>query len=512
MEKDTLYEIITKTGFLVTIAAAAISTVAVFQRKPAKKLGYKTFNIDYTMHKENRARLLLRLSTGLSTNSAVILRGGSELPNYDTDTNHAFRQESFFHYLFGVKEPNCYGVLTLKKAILFVPRMDKDSELWEGPRKSLDWFKSHYLVNACYYTDEINQTLTEHEINNLLILNGTNLDSKLPTALIPTFTGIEDYTRDLDVLHNELVECRVIKTEKELNLLRYINYISSLAHIECMHQIEPGMYEYHSESTFLHTCYTLGGARFHAYTCICGSGANASALHYGHAGSPNIKQLTNGEMFLNDMGCELHCYASDITCTYPIDGKFTPDQKMIYEGVLKSHDAVCGAISEGVKWKDLHILSHRVLIEHFIDTGFFKNGTVDEIFENDLSVYFYPHGLGHFMGLDVHDVGGYEKGQTRETSKLLRYLRCGRELKSGMVITVEPGWYFIEAQIEDLLKSDAKKYVDLDMLERFRGTGGVRIESDIIVRKNGCENMTKVPRTCGEIERVMAGGEWSKEP
>lgn len=246
-------------------------------------------------------------------------------------------------------------------------------------------------------------------------------------------------------------------------------------------------------------------SRLHAYTCICGSGENAATLHYGHAGAPNDKILNSGDIFLNDMGAELHGYSSDITCTFPVNGVFSEDQRVIYEGVLKAHDAVIAAVKPGVEWTDMHLLSHRALSEHLLEFGLFQNATVDELMDHEISAYFYPHGLGHLMGLDVHDVGGYPEGIVRSEKRILRKLRCGRPLEENMVVTVEPGCYFIDAQIEELLQDPSlSKFVNQGILARFRDSGGVRIESDIIVRSNGAENMTKVPRTVTEIEETMS--------
>ncbi|GMF40767.1 unnamed protein product [Phytophthora lilii] len=262
--------------------------------------------------------------------------------------------------------------------------------------------------------------------------------------------------------------------------------------------------EFHAESDFLHYVYSNGGARFHAYTCICGSGHNASAQHYGHAGAPNDKLLEDGDLFLNDMGGELHGYASDITCTFPVNGVFSPDQRMLYEGVLKAHDTVMAAIKPGENWVDMHILANRVMTEHMLQHGLLQNGTVDDMMEHEVSSYFTPCGLGHLMGLDVHDVGGFPAGHVRSTKRSLQKLRCVRKLEKNMVITVEPGWYFIEAQLRIALADPTiSSFINLDVLARFRGTGGVRIESDVVVTATGVENMTQVPRTVKEIEATM---------
>ncbi|KAF0683475.1 Aste57867_24509 [Aphanomyces stellatus] len=482
------------------------------EQRKAGKFAYEVYEIDYSMHREHREKLMDRMQAlpSLSPLSSVVLHGGAELSEYDTDTTVPFQQESMFQYLFGVKEPDCAGVLDLtsRKSFLFVPRLSAEWALWCGDRHPLEWFRSHYGVDEVHFVDELASVLAARGTQTLYLLHGVNLDSGLTTQTTSDFPGIEQFTVDKSALHNELVECRVIKTEKELDLLRWVNRLSSTAHIEVMKTIVPGMVEFHAESTFLHSCYSKGGARFHAYTCICGSGHNASALHYGHAGAPNDKVLNDGDIFLNDMGADYHGYASDITCTFPVNGVFSEDQKFIYNGVLKAHDAVIAAMKPGVEWTDMHLLSQRVLTEHLLAGGLFQNGSVDELMKAEITAYFYPHGLGHLMGLDVHDVGGYLPGVKRTDTRMLRKLRCGRTLEKNMVITVEPGCYFIEGQLEELLSDPATaKYVNHDVLARFRGFGGVRIESDIIITEEGAENMSHlVPRTVEAVEKIMQSG------
>ncbi|KAL0586410.1 hypothetical protein ABG067_004023 [Albugo candida] len=526
-----------KALFSAATCAAAIATVSIWQKQREKKLLLNTiisssqsestigqrlcnetdtthcelYSIDYSMHSENRQKALSRLRSSLLQSqyeqSAILLHGGDEISRYDTDTCYNFQQESFFQYLFGVREPGCAGMVDVAtgQSVLFIPRQSEEWELWCGERKPTSYFVSHYLVDKVFYVDEVKTVLEkEYSVRKLFFLNGLNLDSRLRTTTTSQFNGMEAFEIDSDSLHPILVECRVRKSEKELDLLRYVNELSSEAHINVMKTIRPGMMEFHAESSFLHYCYTKGGARFHAYTCICGGGSNAATLHYGHAGAPNDKMLDSGQLLLNDMGAELHGYVSDITCTFPINGTFTPDQKFIYEAVLKAHDTVIEAIKPGTSYIGLHLLSHRVLTQVFLEHGFFRNGTVDELMHHQISAYFYPHGLGHLMGLDVHDVGGYLPGSDRSDKKILSKLRLGRVLEVGMVLTVEPGCYFIDAQLSAALEDpNIANFINQEMLTRFRGTGGVRIESDIIVTSSGAENMTKVPRTVEAIEDMM---------
>ncbi|MCI4378933.1 hypothetical protein PGIGA_G00221930 [Pangasianodon gigas] len=306
------------------------------------------------------------------------------------------------------------------------------------------------------------------------------------------------------LLHPIIVECRLIKTDMELEVLRYTNRISSEAHKEIMKYVKPGHKEYEMESLFRHYCYSRGGMRHTSYTCICGSGTNSSILHYGHAGAPNDKTIQDGDMCLFDMGGEYYCYSSDITCSFPANGKFTPDQKAIYEAVLKSSRAVLAAIKPGVKWTEMHRLADRVHLEELVKIGILR-GNVEDMLKVHLGSVFMPHGLGHLLGIDVHDVGGYPEGVERVDEPGLRSLRMGRVVQERMVLTVEPGIYFIHHLLDQALASPQQcAFINADVLARFRNFGGVRIEDDIAVTADGVELLTCVPRTVEEIEAFMA--------
>jgi Xaa-Pro dipeptidase len=236
--------------------------------------------------------------------------------------------------------------------------------------------------------------------------------------------------------------------------------------------------EYQLESLFHHYIYYRGGCRLLAYTCICACGPNAATLHYGHAGAPNDRTLEKGDIALLDMGAEYHCYCSDITCTYPVSGVFDDRQKMIYAGVLKSVRAVEEAMKPGVKWTDMHRLATRVILEHLTENGLLA-GDVDAMVAANLGKIFLPCGLGHFVGLDTHDVGGYLEGYPERVDEGpygIKKLRTARVLEEGMVLTIEPGIYFIASLLDTAQADpDLSKFLTLK-LDEFRTFGGVRLE------------------------------------
>mmetsp|Transcript_49832 Transcript_49832/g.125276 ORF Transcript_49832/g.125276 Transcript_49832/m.125276 type:complete len:479 (-) Transcript_49832:107-1543(-) len=472
-------------------------------------LGLDTHKVPMSLHAENRARLIDALGEKARQAGAfVLLEGGVEEPSYDTDRTPVFRQESFFQWAFGVSESGAYGAIDLcnKKSILFIPRLPEEYIIWMGKIQPPQFFKDKYEVDCVCYTDEVAAVLTARGASLLYTMAGQNSDSKR-FFKPPHFEGMGAFQVDQAVLFPIITECRVFKTDAELEVLRATNRVSSAAHEEVMRRCRPGMMEYQLESIFRHHCYYHGGHRHVAYTCICASESNAATLHYGHAGAPNDRHMRDGDMVLLDMGGEYHCYASDITRSYPVNGRFTPQQKAIYNIVEEMQDAVFGQLREGVLWTDMHLLALRVLCAGLLRLGVLR-GTVEELMGAHVGALFMPHGLGHFMGLDVHDCGGYNVGcPARVMLPGIKNLRTAREMKERMVVTVEPGCYFIWEVLQKAIadKDGQGRFLVEEELVKYKDFGGVRIEDDVIVWKDRCENMTTCPRAVDAIEMIMAG-------
>jgi Xaa-Pro dipeptidase len=271
-----------------------------------------------------------------------------------------------------------------------------------------------------------------------------------------------------------------------------------------MQQCRPGMSQHQLESTFLHHVYYHGGCRRVSYTCICATGHHGAILHYPNNDAPVI----DGSMALLDMGGEYRCYASDITCSYPVNGTFTPTQRSIYNAVLEAHNAVLAALKPGVNWVDMHKLALRIMCGRLLEAGVLQNGTVDELMSHKIMRLFQPHGMGHLIGLDVHDVGGYlddcpPRPEDADCSKL----RTARDLDAGYYVTVEPGCYFNPTLLTEAFQdASIKAFFNEDLIRStFWNFGGVRIESDILITEDGAVNFTVVPRTVEEIEATMRG-------
>lgn len=474
---------------------------------PSYWLGNETLKVPAALFALNRKRLCdrLRNNRDVPKDAIVVLQGGEETNRYCTDTGILFRQESFFHWAFGVTEQGCYGAIDINtgRSIIFVPKLPESYAVWMGKIHAPEHFKQKYAVDEVQYSCDIAKVLSAKSPSVLLTLRGVNTDSG-SVCREASFEGISRFSVNNTLLHPEIVECRVFKTDMELEVLRYTNRVSSEAHKEVMKAAKIGMREYELESVFLNYCYARGGMRHTSYTCICGSGDNSSVLHYGHAGAPNDKILENGDMCLFDMGGEYYCYSSDITCSFPANGKFTADQREIYEAVLKSSRAVMNAVKPGVAWPDMHRVADRIHLEELTRIGILK-GNVEDMIKAHMGAVFMPHGLGHFLGIDVHDVGGYPEGVDRIDLPGLKSLRTARALQERMVLTIEPGIYFIDHVLDQALANPSQScFINKQVLQRFRGFGGVRIEDDIAVTANGMELLTCVPRTVEEIEAFMA--------
>lgn len=491
---SVLYQLATKCRFSINSSVKMATSWS---------MGPGTLEVPLSLFAKNRSRLADKLKSG----QVVVLQGGEDISHYDTDIEYVFRQESYFTWICGVREPGCYFALDVatRKAHLFIRRLPEDYEIWMGKLLSCDDFKKIYAVDEVHYVDELQSVLKSLNPETLLTLCGPNTDSGL-TAKEAVFEGIDEFKVDNEILFPIIAELRVIKTPEEIEVLRYVCKVSSDAHKQVMLYAKPGRKEYQCESVFLDHCYRVGGCRHVSYTCICGSGHNGATLHYGHASAPNSKLIHDGDMCLFDMGGNYAGYAADITCSFPANGKFTEDQKLIYEAVLAGRDAVIREAKPGVLWTDMHLAANRAMLEHLKKGGLLQ-GDVEDMIANGIHGILQPHGLGHLLGLDVHDVGGYLPHCPPRPSGPLARLRTARPLLANMTLTIEPGCYFIPRLLDGAKNNPAQaKFFNWEKLDKFRGFGGVRIEDDVLITEAGVENLTFVPRTIAEIEEHMANG------
>jgi Xaa-Pro aminopeptidase len=448
----------------------------------------------------------------------ALLPTAPELPR-NRDTDFPYRHDSYFYYLTGFEEPGAWLAITasgkgaqgIKSTLLCRPK-DLEREIWDGIRLGPQAAPAELGVDQAFSSDTLDEKMPELLANQKAVWfpfathKGleTQVDGWLNQVRAKVRLGVECPQSQHD-LCRLLDEMRLVKDSHEIAILRRAGEISAGAHVRAMQTsaamlragkpgpggLKDGLREYHLEAELLHE-FRRHGAQFPAYTSIVAAGANACVLHY-RAGNAELK---NGQLCLIDAGCELDGYASDITRTFPANGKFTPAQRILYDIVQASQEAAIQTIRPGQRFNDPHDAATRVLIEGMLDTGLLaktKHGNVDDVLASGAYKQFYMHRTGHWMGMDVHDCGDYtEPGSAPQEEKDAQgktvMKKPSRILKPGMVLTVEPGLYVRPA------KGVPKKFWDI----------GIRIEDDALVTSQGCELLTRgVPVRSDEIEALM---------
>mmetsp|Transcript_11511 Transcript_11511/g.12640 ORF Transcript_11511/g.12640 Transcript_11511/m.12640 type:complete len:438 (+) Transcript_11511:31-1344(+) len=419
---------------------------------------------------KNRTRLFAALEKRVTGPFLVHVEGGKQkLRNADVDL--VFRQESDFLWLTGCDYPDCSIVLDSvgKKAILFVPKPDERYAVWHGTPETLEQIKSKFGIDVQYDEDKMKMFGMQNKMRLVL-----ELSAKEPAGVMgPT-----------SVLRTVINELRSIKTEEEIALMKAISKVSSDAHAHVMKIVTPGSYEFQLESEFYNYC-GIRGMRHQAYLPIVGTGKNGAVLHY----MTNTDEIKDGDLVLIDAGGELSGYASDITRTFPANGKFTPLQKEVYEIVLNCQKKCIERIKPGLDFNlELKVLAEEFLLEGLLKAEFIQ-GPMVMLKRNKIARVFMPHGLGHLLGLDVHDTSMYPKVPLAE----------------GMIVTIEPGIYFNGYLIDEAFKNEeVVKFLNTKKIEKCRNFGGIRIEDDILVTKDGYENLTVIAKETSEIEAIMA--------
>jgi Xaa-Pro aminopeptidase len=428
-----------------------------------------------TQFVHRRNKLAERIQTGIAvmpTNKEVVRNKDAHFP---------YRFDSYFHYLTGFGEPESVIVIfggKTPRSILFCRDKNEEKEIWDGFRHGPEAAKNLFHFDAAHSIDEIDQILPQLIENKDTIYTPLGVDAAWDRQMMRWLNQTRSRVREgiaapdglIDV-RGILDEMRLIKDSSELDTMRQAATISAQAHVLAMSATTPGKYEYEIEAELLYH-FKKNGSQFPAYTSIVAGGGNACVLHY----IENNAVLNDGDLLLIDAGCELNGYASDITRTFPVNGKFSGPQKAIYELVLAAQNAAIGATSAGNSWQAPHDAATKVLAQGFIDLKL-CHGSLDKVLENREYFRYYMHRTGHWLGMDVHDVGNYKVGGE------------WRALEPGMVLTIEPGCYISSAP---------------DIPEHFWNIG-IRIEDDAIVKEdNGCEIITSgAPKTIRDIESLM---------
>ena len=421
-----------------------------------------------------------KLGAMLPKNSAVVIAGAA-VQYRNADSSHAFRQDSNFWYLTGFNEPESTLVLLINESkdvqsIAFVPKKDALKEIWDGYRAGPNGAVKDHGFDLAFDNTEIDERLPDLLAGYNQVFYPVGKSQKLDADVIDwikTARSKDRHSSPIDIADasSKIGNERLIKDKDEIEIMKKACQISAEAHVEAMKFVKPGMNEQELEAFYQYQ-FSKRGGRFPAYTPIVAGGENACVLHY----VENSKALKDGDLVLVDAGCEFELYASDITRTYPINGKFTAAQLAIYEVVLEAQQKSIEAVTVNNNVMDSQIISEKVITQGLIDLGIL-NGSMEELHETGAFKDFYMHKIGHWLGIDVHDAGDYT-----EDGEYMKY-------KPGMVTTVEPGIY---------ISSTA------NVKDQWKGIG-IRIEDNILVTAKGNQNLTDfVPSNPKEIEALMA--------
>ena len=428
------------------------------------------------------ARRRRDLMAMMGKNSIAILTAAPERVR-SRDTHSPFRQDSDFYYLSGFPEPEAVLVLLPKRPdgefILFCRERDRAREIWDGYRAGPEGARELYSADDAFPIADIDDILPGLLEGRDRVYYALGRNRAFDGRLLDWLDGIRARARagavppeefvDLDHLLHEM---RLFKSAKELGVMRKAGAISARAHCRAMRAARPGLYEYQLQAEIEHA-FASEGARHPAYGSIVGGGANACVLHYVENSAP----LQDGDLVLIDAGCEYQHYAADITRTFPVNGKFSAPQQALYEVVLAAQLAAIAAVRAGNHWDEPHKATVRVITEGLVELSLLK-GKVEDLIASNAYAQFYMHRTGHWLGMDVHDVGDYKVDNE------------WRLLEPGMVMTVEPGIY---------VAPDNRK-----VAKKWRGIG-IRIEDDVAITRKGPEVLTAgVPKTVADIEHLMA--------
>jgi len=424
------------------------------------------------------------LMNQIGEDSVAIIPASREVTR-SRDTQFRFRQDSDFEYLTGFPEPDAVAVILPGREqgeyILFCRDKDRAREIWDGFREGPEGCMANYYADDAFPVDDIDDILPGMIEDRERIFFGIGKHQDFDQKLTRWLNHIRSQSRSGASPPGEIIdpdhllsEMRLIKTSAEQKIMKRSSKISAEAHCRAMKICKPGMYEYELQAVIEYH-FAKSGAAAPAYSSIVGSGSNGCVLHY----IENQRKMSDGDLVLIDAGCEYQGYAADITRTFPVNGKFTPEQKAVYEIVLEAQYAAIDACQMGKRFNEPHEASVQVITQGLIDLGLLR-GNLEELIETRAYVDFYMHRAGHWLGMDVHDVGEYKVDGAGSD---------WRELEPGMVTTIEPGIYI---------------HPDNDKVDvRWLGIG-IRIEDDVLISKKGPEVMTdSVPKTVSDIEDLM---------
>lgn len=432
--------------------------------------------------KSEYARRRKALMAQMEPNSIAILPAAAVVIR-NRDVEHVYRQDSDFQYLSGFPEPEAVVVLIPGREygeyVLFCRERNPERELWDGLRAGQEGAIRDFGADDAFPISDIDDILPGLIEGRDRVYSAMGSHPEFDRHLMEWINTIRSKAHlgaqppnEFVALDHLLHDMRLYKSAAEIKVMRGAAQISARAHVRAMQASRAGLHEFSLEAELDYE-FRKGGAKMPAYGSIVAAGRNACILHY----QENDALLKDGDLVLIDAGCEIDCYASDITRTFPVNGRFTPEQKAIYELVLAAQKAAFAAIGPGKHWNQAHEATVQVITAGLVELGLLR-GDVGQLIEAEAYKPFYMHRAGHWLGMDVHDVGEYKVGGE------------WRVLEVGMTLTVEPGIY---------ISPD-----DRSVAKKWRGIG-VRIEDDVVVTRQGCDILSAgVPRTVDEIQALMA--------
>ena len=433
---------------------------------------------EFTRRRKRLMQMMGKSSVAILPAAAVAMR--------NRDAEYAYRQDSDFYYLTGFAEPEAVAVLLPKRKhgeyILFCRECDPKMETWHGRRAGLEGAKEAYGADDAFPISDIDEILPGLLENAQRVFYAMGCNSKFDQQVTGWVNQLKEKARtgvhtpgEFVALDHLLHDMRLYKSRAEIAAMRKAAKISAKAHCCAMQACMPGKMEYEIEAEFHHHFKQHGCE--HAYTPIVGGGENGCILHY----TENNAELKNGDLLLIDAGAENDLYAADITRTFPINGRFSAEQKALYQIVLDAQLAAIEKVQPGNHWNSPHEAAVRIITKGLIKLGLLK-GTLRTLIKEEAYQSVYMHRTGHWLGMDVHDVGDYKVGDV------------WRELEPGMVLTIEPGIYV----------APGTKIGKRTVAKKWQGIG-IRIEDDVLVTRDGHEVLSKdAPKTIKDIEALMA--------
>jgi Xaa-Pro aminopeptidase len=431
----------------------------------------------YAAFHNRRQRVLAHMRE--AGGGVAIIPTAREYPR-NRDSHFPFRADSYFYYLSAFTEPESVLVLIAgdtDRSLLFCREKDMDREIWDGFRWGPAMAADHFGFDEAHPIGEFDRRITDLLGDQPAVFFSMGQDADWDHRVISALGRVREQARagitapaSITDIHGLLDDMRLVKDSHEIATMRRAAQISCDAHRRAMRAAAPGRHEYEIEAELLHA-FRHAGSQAPAYSSIVASGPNACVLHY----VSNDRQMRDGDLLLIDAGCELDGYASDITRSFPVNGRFTGPQRDVYSLVLAAQQAAVDATRPGVEWNTPHDAAVAVLAQGMIDLGLLE-GTLDGVLESGDYRRFYMHRTGHWLGMDVHDAGDYKRGGD------------WRPLEAGMMLTVEPGCY---------IRPD-------DTVPEHFWHIGVRIEDDALLTDTGCELITAdAPKAIDDIEALM---------